>query len=250
MSLIGSNTTLKGTLGWKGARGYSAYEVAVQNGFIGTENDWLATIGQSSHFNENSIIHISTESQNSFDLPSEYTSNSFVNVYINGLKLNTNEYSIDTDTRKINLVGISLESNNVVEIIIKTMATNNLPIVSTINESSTNDTAAGAKAVYDILKNNVKNISGSFSNIPSGESLTIESDYPEGYNKLNTVVVCKMVLDNNVYYDRTEDVMIENGSLIIKEISLTDSKINITIKNANSTSAKDGQYKVILMKVD
>lgn len=36
---------LKGKLGWKGERGYSAYEIAVQNGFIGSEQDWLDTIG-------------------------------------------------------------------------------------------------------------------------------------------------------------------------------------------------------------
>ena len=43
---------LKGKLGWKGERGYSAYEIAVQNGYEGTEQDWLATLGTSSHFDE------------------------------------------------------------------------------------------------------------------------------------------------------------------------------------------------------
>ena len=43
---------LKGYLGFKGERGYSAYELAVQQGFEGTINDWLASIGTASHFKE------------------------------------------------------------------------------------------------------------------------------------------------------------------------------------------------------
>ena len=40
MSLIGSDPSLRGNLGFKGDRGYSAYEIALKNGFIGTEQDW------------------------------------------------------------------------------------------------------------------------------------------------------------------------------------------------------------------
>jgi CRISPR/Cas system CSM-associated protein Csm3 (group 7 of RAMP superfamily) len=43
--LIGQDANLKGTLGYKGERGYSAYETAVQNGFNGTEEEWLDTLG-------------------------------------------------------------------------------------------------------------------------------------------------------------------------------------------------------------
>lgn len=35
---------LRGTLCFKGERGYSAYEVAVQNGFEGSEKDWLDSL--------------------------------------------------------------------------------------------------------------------------------------------------------------------------------------------------------------
>jgi len=35
---------LKGTLSSPVVRGYSAYELAVKNGFIGTEQDWLDSI--------------------------------------------------------------------------------------------------------------------------------------------------------------------------------------------------------------
>lgn len=142
---------LRGVLGFKGERGYSAYESALLNGFVGTEQDWLATLGTSSHFNEESVIHTSTAGQTSFDLPSSYTSNSFIDVYVNGLRLNSNEFTINTSTKKINLVGVTLTVNQVVEIVVLTMSTNALPIIETIKSDSTNEEAAGAKAVYDLV---------------------------------------------------------------------------------------------------
>lgn len=36
-----SSNIVEGSLGFKGERGYSAYEIAVQNGYIGTEEEWL-----------------------------------------------------------------------------------------------------------------------------------------------------------------------------------------------------------------
>lgn len=142
---------LRGRLVIKGEAGKSAYEMALLNGFVGTEKDWLATLGTSSHFNEESILHTSTAGQTSFDLPSSYTSNSFIDVYVNGLRLNSNEYTINTSTRKINLVGVTLTANQVVEIVVLTMSTNALPIIETIKSDSTNEEAAGAKAVYDLV---------------------------------------------------------------------------------------------------
>lgn len=35
----------------RGIRGMSAYEVAVSNGFVGTEDEWLATLGSDDAFN-------------------------------------------------------------------------------------------------------------------------------------------------------------------------------------------------------
>ena len=142
---------LRGVLGFKGERGDSAYESAVLNGFIGTEQDWLATLGTASHFKEESVIHTSTAGQTSFSLPNSYTSNSFIDVYINGLRLNSNEFTIDTSNKKINLVGVTLTAGQSVEIVVLTMSTNSLPIAETINAQATNKTAAGTKAVYDLV---------------------------------------------------------------------------------------------------
>jgi hypothetical protein len=118
---------LRGVLGFKGERGYSAYEIAVQNGFVGSEKDFLSQLGTTSHFSEDSVVNISTEGQTSFELPTVYASGSMVDIYVNGFKLNPNEYTIDTDTMKINLVD-ALDEGAVVEIVVKAMGTNKIRI--------------------------------------------------------------------------------------------------------------------------
>ena len=88
-------------LGFKGERGYSAYEIAVQNGFIGSEKDWLAQLGVTNAYEHKSIVYqTSTENQSVVDLPSEYITNSMLSIYVDGLRLNETEYTIDTTTRK------------------------------------------------------------------------------------------------------------------------------------------------------
>lgn len=43
--LVGNSSSNEavGSLGFKGERGYSAYEIAVQHGYVGTEDEWLAS---------------------------------------------------------------------------------------------------------------------------------------------------------------------------------------------------------------
>lgn len=114
-----SENYLRGQLVFKGERGFSAYEVAVQNGFVGSEKDWLTQLGTSVLFSEDSAVHTATAGQTSFDLPEAYVSGSVVNMYVDGSKLNTNQYTIDTD--KINLVGVTLNGGEIVEIVVKQM---------------------------------------------------------------------------------------------------------------------------------
>lgn len=132
---------LRGVLGFKGERGYSAYEIAVQNGFIGTEQDWLAQLGTSAHFMKDSVVYTATEGQTSFALPESYTSNSQVDVYVEGQRLNANEYTVDTSSLTVNLVN-ALDEGATVEIVILRMTTVMLPIGETVSEHSTNEVAA------------------------------------------------------------------------------------------------------------
>lgn len=292
--------SLRGVLGFKGDTGLSAYESALKNGFVGTEQDWLATLGTSSHFNEESIIHTSTAGQTSFDLPASYTSNSFIDVYVNGLRLNSNEYTINTSTKKINLVGVTLTAGQTVEIVVLTMSTNALPIAETINSSSTNKTATGTKAVYDYVqteldkveteisnkisnetstlnnkitnnvntindsieqlsnnmdaekfnKSNIVTLTGSIQNIASGETKSASISYPVGFTKANTLIISKMCSSGGNYYDVTDVTMTTNGYPTITLMSLTDSAINIGMKNTHNTTAFTGHYKITIMRLD
>lgn len=142
-----SEQYLRGVLGFKGERGYSAYEIAVQNGYIGTEKDWLATLGTASHLTRISYVYstpieISLINSMGVPLPAEYTSNSFIDVYVNGFRLTTKEYSINLLTGYVSLGQMEIEEGSIVELVLMTMSTNNLPIVETINASSTNEEAS------------------------------------------------------------------------------------------------------------
>jgi exopolysaccharide biosynthesis protein len=144
-----SQIALQGTLAFKGARGYSAYEIAVNNGYTGTEQDWLAQLGTSSHFNECSHIHTATANQTEFALPDCYTSNTFIDVYVDGARKRSDEYTV---TDKITLT-TGLTEGAKVEIIALTMSTNDLPIINN-PASATNDSVLSSKTIVDDLYNN------------------------------------------------------------------------------------------------
>lgn len=144
----------RGKLAYKGERGYSAYEIAVQNGFKGTEKDWLAILGTSSHF-ERDIKTCVTDAigQSIFVLPESYTSNSFIDVYVEGERLSTDEYTIDTETKKINLTKALEVIVTKVEIVVFTMSTNSLPIIRNALLAD-EENVLSAKTIVDELYNN------------------------------------------------------------------------------------------------
>lgn len=285
-----ANTYLKGVLGFKGERGYSAYETAVQHGFIGSEQDWLATLGTSSHFTQTKVNYTTTvANETELNLPSAYTINSFLDVYVEGVRLSSTMYTINTSTNKIILTNALEVVGTKVEIVVLTMSTNNLPISDTISSASTNDTASGTKSVYDFVTEEIENIpdpselindttasadkvyssnkinsllgakfnasnievlTGSVSNIEIGETKTANVEYPEGFTKSNTIIISKMTSSNNVYYDVTDLVDTTNGFPIVSMISLTDSEIKVALKNTSTSTARIGYYKITIMKID
>ena len=177
MALIGTQTTLKGTVGFKGDKGDSAYQVAVKNGFIGTEKDWLATLGTTNYVGETKATFVGSQGQKEFGLPTGYTSESVVEVYVEGERLNANEYALNPTNRTLTLTNAISRNGTTVEIVLLAMASFELPIVETINASSTNDTVAGTKAVYNFVntsiapklnKSNIQTITGSTSGIGAG----------------------------------------------------------------------------------
>ncbi len=140
----------RGIVGFKGERGYSAYEVAVRNGYIGSEEDWLATLGTSTHFMQTKTMYTTESEESTHTLPETYTSNSFLDIYVDGKHLALDKYSISDG--KINY-SPSLPASSTVELVVTTASTNNLPIVTTIDENSTDDTAPSTKSVYLLSKN-------------------------------------------------------------------------------------------------
>lgn len=131
---------LRGQLGWLGPRGYSAYEVAVKNGYVGSEKDWLAQLGTSAYFFKDSKVYTSTSGQTNFALPESYTSNSAVDVYVEGFRLPANKYTVDTSTLTVNLVD-GLDEGSEVEIVVLRMTTSD-QITTTIDANSTDEKSA------------------------------------------------------------------------------------------------------------
>lgn len=190
---------LRGVLGFKGERGehgYSAYEIAVQHGFVGSEADWLASIGKSSKFNISKTLYISLEGQTQFNIPNSYDANSFIDIYIDGLKLTASEYTLDTTNDKI-VMANALSAGAEVEVVVLTMSTNNLPIVTSINETSTYETAAAAKAVYDALINQINLI------YPVGTVISNITNSNPGNTLVNTLwesLGSESKFDTTIYY--------------------------------------------------
>lgn len=264
---------LKGSFGFKGARGYSAYEIAVQNGFEGTEKDWLATLGTSEHMTRTvTKITVST-TRNTFTVSSELTNSSIVDVYVNGLRKAEGSYTLDTTLKTITFTE-SLKSGDILEVYISRMRTSELPIVTTISDTSTDDTAPSAKAVNDLKKeiknemdtlsnglgvlsvaidnklefSNIHVITGSSLNISAGETVIVDVNYPNEFDQSNTVIISKMVSSNNNYYDTSDETATVSGFPIIKMIALTSSTIRIWLKNTSSTTTRNGYFKITLLK--
>lgn len=143
------SNNIRGVLCVKGEKGDSAYQVAVKNGFIGSEKDWLATLGTSSHLSVNKYTAVATESQTVITIPDDVLASSFIDLYVDGLKLDKDQYSYDISNKTIEVIS-GLSENQKIEIVVMDISTNALPIVTKISENSTEDEAASAKTVYDI----------------------------------------------------------------------------------------------------
>lgn len=248
MSLIGANTEFKATPGFKGEKGDSAYQVAVRNGFIGTEQDWLATLGTTNYVGEEKATYSATVGQKEFGLPTKYTNNSIIEVFIEGAKLSADLYTINSTNRVVVLNNAIAVNGTTVEVVLLTMASYELPIVETINSSSSNDTAPGAKAVYDFVTSRIATLTGSVSGIGIGETKIVDVAYPTGFTVYNTLIIGKMVSSNSAYYDSVDLTDTTNGFPKIVMIALIESGVRIWLKNTSTSEARIGHFKITLMR--
>jgi hypothetical protein len=281
--------TGKGILGWRGPKGLSAYDIALQNGFVGTEKEWLSTLGTSSHFTEDKTTYYTNDRNESIlQLPDSYLNKDFstLNLYINGMRILAQDYTINETARTITLSNPIVEIGTEVEMVVLTITTNDLPIMSTISAGSTNDTAPGTKAVYDFVTgeikkvpsqiiddttastskvysgnkvnsllngkldtSNIQTLTGTVSNIGAGATSITDIEYPAGFTKDNTLIIGKMVSSNNNYYDMTDLESTANGFPTIKQVALTDETIRLWLQNTSSDTARIGYYKLVIMKI-
>ena len=107
---------LIGNIGYKGERGYSAYEIAVKNGFVGTEEEWLEQI-ISSTYNAIEYIINKTTSVSSSSTDTQYPSAkavndkilseiSSLNQQINNLLGNKQNTILSGTTEPLNSLGV------------------------------------------------------------------------------------------------------------------------------------------------
>lgn len=266
---------LKGTVGWKGERGYSAYDVAVQNGFKGTERDWLASLGTAEYLSRVEETIIPTTSDISLVFASNISSTDIVDVYLDGKKLAQDKYTINRMSNVITF-DYQLSTGNTVLLSILKARTAELPIVTTIGDTSSDDTAPSAKTLNTIKKDleqkidyakndiadlqyvselklnkeSIKVVTGSYQNILMGETVIVDINYPEGFTKSNTLILGKMVSSNNNYYDTANEEETTNGFPIIKMIALTDGTIRLWLKNTNKLGSRNAYYKITLMNTE
>lgn len=255
---------LRASLGFKGDTGYSAYEIALENGFVGSEQDWLASIGQSSHLEKEEIILTSTEANQSIFYIQDRNllrSNTFCEVYINGLKLNSEEYRMslysgDTDGTALRLNTPLEVIGTTVEITAKSLTTNDLPISTTISEFSTNSTAAGTKSVYDALQalpSNVYEVRENFNEIAPGGTTSLYFSYPEGLDGWSSFVISKGINTNTtiaMYDGSATDLTWEGQPLpIIDSVELYTHSIKVRIKNYGEETSPNGEAILFLMKL-
>lgn len=132
---------LRGVLIYKGEKGDSAYQVAVKNGFQGTESQWLSTLGSSVYLSKDSTVYTATADQTAFTLPDSYSNVCCLDVFVNGFKLAQNAYTIDYDTKTITL-GTALDEGTEVEVVVYYMSSALMPVTDNINQNSTNKDAA------------------------------------------------------------------------------------------------------------
>lgn len=262
---MASNTYLRGVLGFKGERGYSAYDIAVKYGFKGTEQDWLATIGKASIFDTNRTLYTTTAAnETTFDLPSAYlgSDQSAISVFVNGISIKQNAYTVNEETKKVTLTTPLEKTGTEVEIVCSTLSTNALPIVETIDSESTNETTPGTKAVYDYVrlmkkdiedsqvdKANIQVVSGFKSDIAAGATETVDINYPSEFTKSNTLIIGKTVLSNGNCFDINDITDTTNDFPVIKQIALTENGIRVWLKNNSLAEPKTGYFKITLLKV-
>lgn len=132
------NTSSVGALGFKGEDGLSAYEIAVKNGYQGTEQDWIDHFGLdlTNYIKTTDVINNLSSSSTTYPL-SAYQGR-YLKNYIDTYRTNVIGEAVDLDTTSKIVVNAINEVNSNVGNKAELTTTSKTNLVSSINEVKSN----------------------------------------------------------------------------------------------------------------
>ena len=141
----------QGIQGEQGNEGKSAYEVAVKNGYTGTEEEWLNSLRGYSYNRIIEFYTTTTDNETNVEI-SKYDENYLIDVFVNGFLRPSNSYSIQNIDDKYYVVFNHAldEIGTEVEIHITEISNTTSPIVidEEVTDGSTNAVSGGAVKTY------------------------------------------------------------------------------------------------------
>ena len=136
------------------------------------------------------------------------------------------------------------------------MSTNNLPIVDSINSSSTNDTAPGTKATYDFVNGLFAVVTGEMNPPAQVNSSSEEVDYPTGFTQNNCVVIScgtQTSASSDEYMFESSPIGSANFQIVNASfphgVRLGEEKVVFTMTNPSVADDYSVSFKIVLMKV-
>ena len=226
--LINEQETLDGELGYKGERGYSSYEIAVLNGFEGTEQDWLEHFGVdlTGYINTNDVIDNLTSTSTNYPLSAKQ-----------GKELKTLIDSKADDNTTYSKTEVDTE-----------LATK----ANSSDVYSKNDTDTLLATKLDASK--IVIVETTYRTWTEGESINI--NYPPGFNLENTFVLGVTAYSKMGSYvsgwscpniiSRSSDT---NSYLTGTYASVGLEENNMTLKSTVTGGSSTRKYVIALMKI-
>lgn len=165
------NTPAQGTIGFKGERGYSNYELAVQNGYVGTEQEWIDHFGVDLTGYLKTTDIVDNVTTNNSSKPLSAAQGRYLKNYIDAYTENEigNTPSLDTTSKivvgAINEVNTSIGNTDTkIGALSSLTTTTKSSIVGAINEVKDDEKYNGDTIIFS--KNGYENItSGLYTNL-------------------------------------------------------------------------------------
>lgn len=183
-SLVNSNEG-RGALGYKGERGYSAYELAVQNGYEGTEQDWIDHFGLDLSGYLKTTDTVNNLSSSSTVYPLSAYQGRYLKNYIDTYRDNEIGETVDLDTTSkvvvnaINEVNTKAESNK-----------SNIGTLSSLDTTANTDLVSAINEVLDTTNDNSQiYYNGALTNISTLQIDVINTNVTAANTNINNLAI-------------------------------------------------------------